>query len=170
MLAVMDSLNMCMVENDYSFDAADPQFFWSALFYTIGNYHDLRDNEGDGMITCDYESGYMKVFYRLVQEYASGIFEEYEDLPEIPEGCPVTLDEDTEYYDFMMGDRGMSYGKIVSWTEYEDGTNLVETQLLDPSDETIIADYQYVLVENSYAEGITDPMFTYTVRSAEKVQ
>ena len=38
MLAVMDSLNMCMLENDWEYTPEDPAFLWTALFYTIGNH------------------------------------------------------------------------------------------------------------------------------------
>lgn len=38
MLAVMDSLNMCMLENDWEYAPEDPAFLWTALFYTIGNH------------------------------------------------------------------------------------------------------------------------------------
>ena len=38
MLAVMDSLNMCMLENDWEYAPEDPVFLWTALFYTIGNH------------------------------------------------------------------------------------------------------------------------------------
>lgn len=169
MLAVMDSLNMCMVENEWEYEPENPDFFWSALTYTIGNYSNLRDNETSGLITI--EDGVMKVYYRLVQEYATGLFEDYSDLLEIPAGnTMVALDADNEYYDFNMGDRGLSYGKIVSWVDNGDGTSTVETQLLGAEDDSVIADYIYTLVANPYADGIEDPLFVYTIRSVEKVQ
>lgn len=169
MLAIMDSLNMCMVENQCDYAPEDPDFLWKALFYTIGNYPDLRDNEGNGLITIDNSTGTMIVNYKLVQEYATGITESYSDLPALPEGSYVTQSEDTEYYHFPMGDRGLSYGKIASWTENGDGTHTVETQLIGADDESLIAAFEYVLVDNPYGDGITDPMFLYTIRSVRKL-
>lgn len=169
MLAVMDSLNMCMVENQCDYTPEDPAFLWTALFYTLGNYPDLRDNDEVGLLTIDNSAGTMIVHYKLVQEYAAGITETYSDLPALPEGIPVVQNADTEYYDFPMGDRGLSYGKIASWTVNSDGTHTVEVQLIGADDESLIAAFEYVLTENSYAKGIADPIFVYTVRSAKRL-
>ena len=169
MLAVMDALNMCMVENNCEYSPEDPSFLWNALFYTIGNYPDIRDNEEIGLLTNDLSAGVMVVNYKLVQEYATGITETYSDLPELPADSAVSLNEDTEYYNFPMGDRGLSYGEIASWTSNGDGTHTVETRLIGVDDESLIAAYEYVLVENPYADAITDPMFIYTVRSVKKL-
>lgn len=170
MLAVMDSLNMCMKENDYSYDSSDPEFVWSALFYTIGNYPNVGNRDNSDLMEEDGETGIRKVYYKLVQEYITGLFEDYSELPDFPEEGIVQQDTDADYYDFQMGDRGISYGRIASWTEHADGTNTVVTELVDAEDDSVITAYRYVLVPNSYADGVTDPMFTYTVRSAEKIK
>lgn len=170
MLAVMDSLNMCMKGNDYSYDSSDPEFVWSALFYTIGNYPNVGNRDNSDLMEENGETGIRKVYYKLVQEYATGLFEDYSELPDLPEEGIVQQDTDADYYDFQMGDRGISYGRIASWTEHADGTNTVVTELVDAEDDSVITAYRYVLVPNSYADGVTDPMFTYTVRSAEKIK
>ncbi|MBQ8597740.1 MAG: hypothetical protein IJ409_08130 [Lachnospiraceae bacterium] len=169
MLAVMDALNMCMIENNCDYAPENPDFLWKALLYAIGNYPNLRDNQANGTLTIDNNTGTMIVYYQLVQEYATGITESYNDLPPLPEDAVVSRNVDTEYYDFPMGDRGLSYGKIASWTSNGDGTHTVEAQLIGADDESLIAAYEYVLVENPYAKDITDPMFTYTVRSVKKL-
>ena len=63
MLAVMDSLNMCMLENDWEYTPEDPAFLWTALFYTIGNYPNIRDNESTGAIKIDSYEGIMTVLF-----------------------------------------------------------------------------------------------------------
>ena len=69
-LQVMDSLMLSMLENDYVYEPENPEFFWLALFYEICNYGYLR--EGSGMI----EEGIAKVYYRVVQDYATGLIED----------------------------------------------------------------------------------------------
>lgn len=169
MFAIMDSLNMCMVETGSLYDPQDPEFFWNALLYTIGNYPDIRDNESTGLMVVDNKNGVRTVNYKLVQEYATGIFAEYSDLPALPANCAVKLNEDAEYYDFPMGDRGASYSKVVSWFIKSDGVHSVEVQLLSREDDRIIAEYLYTLVDNPYADGITDPMFRYTIKNVEEI-
>jgi len=170
MLAVMDSLNMCMVENNLEYAPENPDFLWTALFYAIGNYPALRDNEANNLLTMDYSTGTIIVYYKLVQEYATGLTERYSDLPPFPEGAPVSQNADTDYYHFPMGDRGLSYGEIASWTINGDGTHTVECRLMGADDNSLIAAFEYILTDNSYAEGITDPMFLYTVRSVRKLE
>ena len=170
MLAVMDSLNMCMEENTCEYEPENPDFFWKALYYTVGNYPDIRDNRSSGLLVENQEEACYEVDSRLLREYATGLFEDYSDLLELPADSVVTQGSDDSYYKLPLGDRGLSNGKIVSWVQNADGTNLVETQLIDPSDNTIIADYKYTLVVNPYAQAVSAPLFTYTVRSVEKVQ
>lgn len=167
MLAIMDSLNMCMAEQGYQYDVNNAQFFWTALAYTIGNYPNLRDNESNGTLTYNPE-GYYRVYYKLVQEYASGIFADYSNLPELPEIGMVGKDADPEYYHFYVGDRGTTYGVLDSWKNNGDGTYTAVTKLVSSFDHSEIAAYEYVLVKNSYADGISNPMFVYAIKSVTK--
>ena len=38
MLPVMDSILRCCVENDMTYDAGNPEFFWSVLYYYCANW------------------------------------------------------------------------------------------------------------------------------------
>lgn len=166
-LQVMDSLMMCMFENDYAYEPENPEFFWSALFYEVGNYGYLR--EGSGMIESDGVEGIAKAYYRVVQEYATGLFEDYSDLLEIPEGTTMVYvnPEDSEQYCFLMGDRGLSAPRLTSWTDNGDGTYSATAEMYGVDDGEVIVTGEFTLIDNPYLDGITDPIFYYTVRDAK---
>ncbi len=169
-LWVMDSLLMCMYENDYAYEPTNPEFFWSALVYTIGNYGYLR--EGSGMVESDGVEGVAKVYERVVQEYATALFEDYDDLPEIPSDMTMVYvnPDDSEQYCFLMGDRGISASRITEWRENGDGSYQAEIEFYALDDDSVIAVGKYTLVDNPYLDGITDPIFYYTVRDAQIVK
>lgn len=169
MLPVMDALVMCMEENSYSYDSTNPEFYWSALFY-VTNQCGL-EREGNG-VTSDGVEGIMKVYYRVVQEFATATFADYTDLMDIPDGVEyVKLNpDDNEEYWFNMGDRGNIASKIVSWETESDGSQTVVTQIYDSVDDEVIAEYKFVLVDNTYADGVSSPTFIYSVKSAEKIK
>lgn len=166
-LCVMDSLLMCMYENDYAYEPTDPEFFWSALYYTIGNYGYLR--ESSGMVESDGVEGVARVYYRVVQEYATALFEDYDDLMEIPSDMTMVYvnPDDSEQYCFLMGDRGISASRITEWKDNGDGSYQAVIEFYALDDDSVIAVGEYTLIDNPYLDSIPDPIFYYTVRDAK---
>lgn len=165
MLPVMDAMLMCMTENDYTFAPKDPEFFWSNLFYLIGCYHSLTTTGA----TEDYDASVIRVYYRVVQDFATGAYEDYSDLLEIPEGYTnVSINpEDTEQYLFTLGDRGLSQARILEWVDNGDDTYTVTVELYSIEEEEYhIATGEFTLVPNSYNDGSSQMLFAYSVRNA----
>lgn len=169
-LRVMDSLLMCMCETEYTYEPENPEFFWSALFYTIGNYGYLR--EGPGLIESDGVIGVATAYYRVVQEYATGLFEDYNDLLEIPADMSMVYvnPEDGDQYCFLMGDRGASAPRLTSWTDNGDGTYHATAEIYGLDDKSIIVKGEFTLIDNPYLDAFSDPIFYYTVRDAKIVE
>ena len=63
MLMPMDALMMCAVEEEKSYDPADPEFFWGALFRELGNYSDASS-----LITTN-ENWELQVPRQVAQEF-----------------------------------------------------------------------------------------------------
>lgn len=165
-LYVMDALMMCNTETGKTYAPKDPDYFWTALFYLVGNYGSLR--EGSGAIESDGVEGIAKVNYRVAQEYATALFEDYSDLLEVPaDMTSVTVNpDDSEQYLFLMGDRGLSAARITAWTDNGDGTYSASAELFGTDDKRVIATGEFTLVDNPYLDGITEPIFYYTVSTA----
>ena len=166
MLPIMDSLLLCMSENGLTYDPASPAFVYDALYYAVvlyGNMHPLGALDG-GAFRLPLPGG---------QEFATALFAAYTDLDlaylaEHPE-LGVSYDESTEELVFSMSDRSSTESRMEACHELSDGSGLYEVTvgLYSTDDGSLFARARFVLGENSYLSGITDPMFPYAVVSAE---
>ena len=163
MLMAMDALMMSAVETGLAYDPADPEFFWAALYRELNIY-----SSASSLISFN-ESGEIQVPRQTAQEFATGLFADYSDLPEIPDVFSPSLryDESWDAYQLSPGDRGLSAPEILSASETTDGGYDVTARLDDVTDSTDICVYLFHLVPNAYADGITDPLFFYSVESME---
>lgn len=161
MLMPMDALMMCAVEEEKNYDPADPEFFWGALFRELGNYSDASS-----LITTN-ENWELQVPRQVAQEFATGLFADYSDLLAVPDSLSsiIRYDESWDAYILSPGDRGLSAAEILSASETEDGGYDVTARLYDVTDSSDICVYLFHLVPNAYADGITDPLFLYSVES-----
>ncbi len=165
MLMPMDALMMCMVENNYEYNVSDPTVFWASLYYMLGNYGTKRD-----LVTVGNSD--MTVPRQVVQEYATALFADYEELPEIPENLKAAIhyEEDSDSYIVSLGDRGMSQSKVVDYADNGDGTYTVVARLCGTDDDSTICEWNFTLVENSYADGIQNPLFLYSIKNMQKIE
>lgn len=161
MLMPMDALMMCAVEEEKNYDPADPEFFWGALFRELGNHSDASS-----LITTN-ENWELQVPRQVAQEFATGLFADYSDLLAVPDSLSsiIRYDESWDAYILSPGDRGLSAAEILSASETEDGGYDVTARLYDVTDSSDIYVYLFHLVPNAYADGITDPLFLYSVES-----
>ena len=161
MLMPMDALMMCAVEEEKNYDPADPEFFWGALFRELGNHSDASS-----LITTN-ENWELQVPRQVAQEFATGLFADYSDLLAVPDSLSsiIRYDESWDAYILSPGDRGLSAAEILSASETEDGGYDVTARLYDVTDSSDICVYLFHLVPNAYADGITNPLFLYSVES-----
>ena len=161
MLMPMDALMMTAVEQGQDYDPSSPEFFWGALYRELGLY------AGASSLITTEESGEIKVPRQTAQEFATGLFADYSDLLAVPDSLSsiIRYDESWDAYILSPGDRGLSAAEILSASETEDGGYDVTARLYDVTDSSDICVYLFHLVPNAYADGITDPLFLYSVES-----
>ena len=161
MLMPMDALMMTAVEQGQGYDPSSPEFFWGALYRELGLYADASS-----LITVE-ESGEIKVPRQTAQEFATGLFADYSDLPALPESLSsmIRYDEGWDAYFLSPGDRGLSAAELLTASPTEDGGYDMTARLYDVTDSSDICVYRFHLVSNAYADGITDPLFLYSVES-----
>ena len=161
MLMPMDALMMTAVEQGQDYDPFSPEFFWGALYRELGLYADASS-----LITVE-ESGEIKVPRQTAQEFATGLFADYSDLPALPESLSsmIRYDEGWDAYFLSPGDRGLSAAELLTASPTEDGGYDMTARLYDVTDSSDICVYRFHLVSNAYADGITDPLFLYSVES-----
>lgn len=160
MSALMDSLLMCMKENNRNYEASNTEFFWTSLYYAIGNYgykHPLAKINED-KITLPKQ---------VVQEFATGLFAQYNDLLELPEQLiNIQYDKGLNAYHFMLGDRGLSAFEMTDKIQNEDGSFDIKARLYDVTNEETICEGNFHLVKNIYADSIAEPIFYYSIEKA----
>lgn len=161
MLMPMDALMMTAVEQGQGYDPSSPEFFWGALYRELGLYADASS-----LITVE-ESGEIKVPRQTAQEFATGLFADYSDLPALPESLSsmIRYDEGWDAYFLSPGDRGLSAAELLTASPTEDGGYDMTARLYDVTDSSDICVYRFHLVPNAYADGITEPLFLYSVES-----
>ena len=161
MLMPMDALMMTAVEQGQDYDPSSPEFFWGALYRELGLYADASS-----LITVE-ESGEIKVPRQTAQEFATGLFADYSDLPALPESLSsiIRYDEGWDAYFLSPGDRGLSAAELLTASPTEDGGYDITARLYDVTDSSDICVYRFHLVPNAYADGITEPLFLYSVES-----
>lgn len=168
MLPLMDSLLLCMVENDLTYDPSSPEFVYTALHYAVGLYggmHSQLEIAADGGAFCLPRSA--------VQEYAAAMFAGNTDLDldylaqNTVNG--VSFDESTDKFTFMLGDRAWNGSRILSCfalTDTQDALYEVTVGLFDGENGEQIATGTFLLSENPALADIADPLFQYAITSA----
>ena len=161
MLMPMDALMMTAVEQGQDYDPSSPEFFWGALYRELGLY------AGASSLITTEESGEIKVPRQTAQEFATGLFADYSDLPALPESLSsmIRYDEGWDAYFLSPGDRGLSAAELLTASLTEDGGYDMTARLYDVTDSSDICVYRFHLVPNAYADGITEPLFLYSVES-----
>ena len=162
MTAPVDALARCMLENKLEYDPQDPEFFWTALFYFTGAYG--LDHE---LVTEKEGSYQLQVPTPVMQEHATALFAEYNDLFDLPSIMKgnVAYDPDWDAYFLSRGDIGLSELKFTSYQKTDDAhTVTAELWSTGPEEEKIAA-YDVILADNAYVDGIEDPLYFYSVAS-----
>ena len=159
MFPVLDTLASCCYSDEYA--PNDVEFFWGALYTLISNNPNLGEYDSDG-----YE---IIVERSMLEIYASGLFEDYSGLFEIPEGYYAVEQISEEQYKFFPGDRGEEYSRIASWEERNDGICSVIVESVNGFENDVYAIYQFTLAKNPYTVDGVEQVYPYSVRAVEKL-
>lgn len=149
---VFDSLIRAMNETGSKYAPRDQEYFWSTLYLMGVNY-------GGNNSLVEKEEFEYKVPRKVMQEYASACFLDYDDLLDFPEECSIQYSEDYDAYILQLSDKGDLEVKVTSIEESKEGYLVTVTAS---------GTYQFTIVDNPYASGIADPAFYYTVKDCVK--
>ena len=167
MTAPIDALARCMLEQGLEYDPQNPEFFWTALFYFASGYgleHEL--------VTEEEGTYQLKVPTPVMQEHATALFADYNDLFDLPSIMKgnISYDPAADTYSVSRGDIGLSQMQIISYEKTEDGY-LLRTHLLSTdSEQDLIQAYDVVLTDNAYIDGIESPLYFYSVKEITPVE
>lgn len=156
----LDSLMVSCTAYERTYDSQDADFFWLVLSYGI-QYH------SDEIPLAETLEQEIRVPRMAVQEFATGLFADYSDLPELPQNHPtVRYDADWDAYVFSASGCIIPFEtRILNAYQKEDGQLRIAAALYDPDTDEPLHCYIFHLVPNAYADGITDPIFPYSISS-----
>lgn len=160
----IDSLVRCMLENDKSYDPENPEFFWSALSYFLGNYGT------ENPLVTTTEEGRLKVPKKVVQEYAIALFANYDDLLSLPGDVSnsIIYDEDLDAYLLSPVDACLS-DTVLSDYKVEKESYIVTAKLFQDMGEDALGEWTVTMQKNVFADGIEDPRYFYSVASVTPI-
>lgn len=160
MTAPIDALARCMLENDLEYDPADPEFFWTALYYFTGAYG--FDHE---LVTMEENTYQLKVPTPVMQEHATVLFADYNDLYDLPSIMKgnISYDPDWDAYFVSMGDIGLSEMKLISYAETMDGYEVKAELWSTGPDAELIRAYDVTMIDSAYIDGIENPLYLYSI-------
>ncbi|MBM6830324.1 hypothetical protein H9X85_11860 [Anaerotignum lactatifermentans] len=164
MTAPIDAVTRCMLENNMEYDPSDPAFFWTSLSYFVGAY-------GQNHTSAELTDSTITLPRKAVQEHAIALFADYDDLLPLPEELSdrVTYDESMDAYTFSLGDIGLCTTEL-SDERMEDGVLTLQANLLSTMNDSTIGTWTVTLTENTYADGITDPIYLYSLSSVTPLE
>lgn len=147
--------HMLAILNGGTFDSADPTYFWQTMSFAI-------DGCGLEFYSAETVGNALMLSRGVVEEIASGLFEDAGDLPEIPEALSgeIQYDADADAYAHPLGGGGYSIA-VRSCTEDGDTCRL-EADLIADATGQPAASFTAVLVPNTRAG---NSLFTYAIRS-----
>lgn len=160
MMPILDSLVRTMgSRGTIPYAPRDGEFFWYVLYLIGENWgqtHPLVQRGEDGSVTVPRQ---------VMQEFASAAFLDYDDLLPLPESMEssVRYDEGLDAYLLAPSDMGSTDTRLDGLSVQGDAL-VVRVGLYEGED--FLGALEFTLVENPYADGISDPIYLYTIRGA----
>lgn len=148
------------MQEGMAFDVSDPSYFWWVMKYTM-------DVRGENDLAAEMTDEGLRMPRQKVQEFAGALFADYSDLPEIPSDVSefVHYDESWDAYVFTLGGGGYNVN-LADYELHEDGTQTVTALLGNGGSD---GSWKVELVPNPWIEGISAPVFVYSISSIQPV-
>lgn len=165
MEGVMKSLILCEQQGFTKYEPENADYIWNALDNLILMKRSLRSD----LIKEDKEIGMIVANIDICKEYTSALFSNLTDIPERTGTFGrAVYDGSNERYLFIPEELGSLDTMISAWTDNTDGTSTVDLQLYENG--AVKTTYRFTLVNNAFADTITNPVFLYSVKDMIKVQ
>lgn len=163
MMPILDSIVGTMgIGEDSAYTPNDDAFCWYVLYLMGVNWGATHP-----LVEMTYEC--VIVPRQAMQEFASAAFFD-NDLPAVPDDMAqsVQYDESLDAYRLAYSDRANTETRMGTLDVAADGTVTVNAELYEVPDE-LLGTIAFTLVANPYVEGISEPIYLYSVSAAKLV-
>ncbi|WP_313529656.1 hypothetical protein [Anaerotignum sp.] len=159
MVEPIDSLARCMLENNKTYAPTDTEFFWSALYYFLGEYG------VDHPLVSETDDGRLKVPRKVAQEYAIALFANYNNLLPLPETLSgsITFDKDWDAFLLERGDRGLTETVLSDYKKVDDTYTITAKLVSTMEEQEVLGEWDITMQKNVFADGIENPKYFYSI-------
>ena len=144
MVAPVNALVMCMVEQGLAYNDQDDVFLWNSLYYMLSlcGQMDERAELTDDMLILPAET---------VADYAGALFSNFDGLPALPREMNgrVSYDWQNDTFRLARGDAGLTETRLGEITELGGGRVQVAGALVSLEDESVLCSFTVDLVRNN---------------------
>jgi len=159
MQPIFHGLNGYLYSHDNKYSPNDDTAYWTCLCYVVSTCQDLlKDN-------CTLTGDEYKITPEALASLAASLYGTRQDITEVPIPADaadmVRFDEKENVYYITAGDLGAVNTVITFAIKSKDGALMVESQYIDPEDDSVLAIYHYTL---DVTTGEEAGMFPYTIR------
>jgi len=161
MQPVVDSIMRAIcVEDETIHDAEDAEYFWSVLYLMGVNWSGFHE-------LCVFSEDYstIRIPRQVMQEYATAIFCDYQDLLPLPEDSVIVYDEGWDAFILPLSDMGDTHTMLDEYHFDDEGALHVAASLRDWEDNVFFR-MNFVMLPNPYADAVVEPVYLYSVAEA----
>ena len=157
MIPVMDSILRCCTENDMSYDASDPEFFWSVMYYYCVNW--AQDDA-----SCEVVEGELRVPAERMKVFAKAFFDGVEAFPSLQPDDVIRYDSDWQSYFMPLSDDSVNETVLKNTYDQPNGSISAEAELVDPNGNVLATLHAFLVVNG---ESVNDEtQLPYSVSDA----
>ncbi len=159
MMPVFDSIARGISQGN-EYNPADNEFFWSVLYLCAVNW-------GYTNPLIEYGENAVSVPRKAMQELASAMFFDYDDLTQVPQSLSssISYDDGMDSYFLSLSDMGDMYTCLDGYFTEADGSITAKVGMYAPAD-GLVGTASFSLADNAYASGIADATYYYSVKAA----
>ena len=159
MSAPIHALAETMLNTGMDYRPDDPEFFWNSLHFFLETYGNRHEEVGLS------DEGVMRVPRKTMQEHAIALFSSYNDLSELPESLSSRIAYESSWDAYLIySEEYTPYTLALAELSEENGTYRLEAALSGIDGETVGV-WEVELVKNTYADGIQNPLYPYSIAS-----
>ena len=162
----IDSIIICMLENEKKYSISDNEFFWLCIYYFVNLYVD--DSE---FINIKYNK--VEISKDKIEEYAQILFGNFNQLIDIPNKLSdfVEYNDENNTYIFKKNYERLSYTSIEN-VEKKHNKYIVIADLYIMGEENMIIDSKWhiEMIDNPYLNNFENSKYLYSILDVEKIE
>ncbi len=144
--------------------SSNPELVWNILYHLCVNF-------GQNNPLVELQEDRMKVPSKVMQEFATACFADFEDLVAVPTGFEqITFSKELNAYMLAMSDMGATSCSIIEVKPCDNDSFKVRVNLIEDETSEDLDSRDFLIVPNRHIEGTTDSSFYFSVAEVNEAK